>query len=311
MELTEDLEARSAGYAPYLDYRAPSQEELELVASHLGRGVWPGTNADEAALDYALSVIVPEELARVRRQRGARIDKISRAVDERLTAEVRYWDERAAELSELERQGKPNAQLNADNAANRAEELSLRRTRRLERLEAARRLRAVPPRITGRAVVIPRGLIARLRGECVDPAQLSERARVEAAGMRSVMRIERELGNEPQDVSSRNEGYDIVSRVGEADSPNRLRLIEVKGRAAGADSVTVSHNEVLAARSKEDDAPGSFLLAIVEVDGDVTRTTYIAHPFTTDPDPAMDATTYSIRRLREQGEVVLEREITW
>lgn len=311
VELAEDLEVRSAGYAPYLDYRAPSQEELELVGSCIEKGAWLGLNADEAALDYALSQIVPEELTRVRRQRNARIDKVSRAVDERLTAEVRYWDERAAELSELERRGKPNAQLNADNAAARAEELSLRRTRRLERLESARHLHAVPPRITGRALVVPRGLLARLKGEHVDPAQLSERARIEAAGMRSVMRIERELGNEPEDVSKRNEGYDVVSRVGEGSSPNRLRLIEVKGRAAGANSVTVSHNEVLAARSKEDDAPGSFLLAIVEVDGAVTRTTYIAHPFTADPDPAMDATTYSIRRLREQGEVVLEREITW
>ena len=43
----------------------------------------------------------------------------------------------------------------------------------------------------------------------------------------------------------------------------RLRFLEVKGRVAGAKTVTVTKNEILTALNKPDD----FILAIVEVDG--------------------------------------------
>src|SRR5207248_10915300 len=44
----------------------------------------------------------------------------------------------------------------------------------------------------------------------------------------------------------------------------RLRFVEVKGRVAGARTITVTKNEILTALNK----PEEFFLAVVEVDGD-------------------------------------------
>ena len=58
------------------------------------------------------------------------------------------------------------------------------------------------------------------------------------------MALERALGYEPQDVSTENRGYDIESCDPKTGS---LRFIEVKGRRADADSITITRNEMLAA----------------------------------------------------------------
>ena len=62
-------------------------------------------------------------------------------------------------------------------------------------------------------------------------------------------------------------------------------------------------NEVMCALNKRDD----FILAIVEVDGDQTRTTYIRHPFVNPPDYSTASTNYDIKRLKDTGEVILEK----
>jgi len=49
------------------------------------------------------------------------------------------------------------------------------------------------------------------------------------------------LNNHPRDVSAQNLGYDIESRDGQS---GRLRFIEVKGRRAGAETVTLTYNEL-------------------------------------------------------------------
>ena len=102
-------------------------------------------------------------------------------------------------------------------------------------------------------------------------ADAAARKRVEMAGMRAVMKKERALGYEPDDVSSENRGWDI-----ESNRNGNLRLIEVKARAKGATTITVTRNEILACLNK----PESFLLAIVLVDGDTTEGPYyVTRPF--------------------------------
>jgi hypothetical protein len=49
------------------------------------------------------------------------------------------------------------------------------------------------------------------------------------------------------------------------------QFIEVKGRAKGADTVTVTKNEILTALNKPED----FFLALVEVGGDEAHTVYL------------------------------------
>jgi hypothetical protein len=60
----------------------------------------------------------------------------------------------------------------------------------------------------------------------------------------------------------------------------RLRFIEVKGRVAGAETVTVTKNEILTALNKPDD----YILAIVEVeDGAAKAPRYLRRVFTREP----------------------------
>ena len=59
------------------------------------------------------------------------------------------------------------------------------------------------------------------------------------------------------------------------------RHIEVKGRAKGADTVTVTRNEICSAINQKD----KFILAIVLVDGDSYEGPYyIKNPFDKEPD---------------------------
>ena len=100
-------------------------------------------------------------------------------------------------------------------------------------------------------------------------------------------------------------GYDIESYVPEdlRENGNCLRFIEVKGRRVDADTVTVSKNEILTALNK----PDEYILAIVMVDGDKTRITYLQHPFTSSPDFGAVSVTYKIDDLLRQGKCVLSR----
>ena len=59
----------------------------------------------------------------------------------------------------------------------------------------------------------------------------------------------------------------------------QTRFIEVKGRAAGAETVTVTKNEILTALNK----PEEFILAIVELDGDASTVRYVRKPFQRSP----------------------------
>ena len=87
------------------------------------------------------------------------------------------------------------------------------------------------------------------------------------------MEIERGLGFEPIDREFEKLGYDIESAV---PGTGRLRFIEVKGRVAGADTVTVTKNEILYSLNKPDD----FILAIVEFwRGRSHEVHYLRRPF--------------------------------
>jgi hypothetical protein len=170
----------------------------------------------------------------------------------------------------------------------------------MEELEQERQISALPPVVTGGVLVIPAGLLAKLRGESTETldALAHETQRIELAAMEAVIVHEYALGFVPRDVSAEKCGYDIESQV---PGTGKLRFIEVKGRAAGADTVTLTKNEILTALNK----PDEFILAIVEVDGDIVNTPlYITRPFTREPDFGAISVTYVIRELLARTEVV-------
>ena len=87
------------------------------------------------------------------------------------------------------------------------------------------------------------------------------------------MDIERGLGFDPTDREFEKLGYDIESRI---PGTGKLRFIEVKGRISGAQTITVTRNEILYSLNKPDD----FILAIVEfIDGETHKVHYLREPF--------------------------------
>ena len=77
----------------------------------------------------------------------------------------------------------------------------------------------------------------------------------------------------------------------------------MKGRTAGADTVTVTKNEILTAFNK----PEQYILAIVEVDGDETNVVYLKKPFKERPDFAATSVNYNISELMKHADIILKR----
>jgi len=296
VEIDAEGRARTAGYAPYLDYRPITPEERALVEPQLAEP-WLKENVEERAISYAIEHLVPQHLAEVRQFREEMVAKIAAAVKDRLTKEINYWDHRAEELRAQEQAGRVNARLNSAKARERANELEARLRRRMEELEQERRLSALPPVVVGGALVVPVALIRRLQGQASsEPEQFAQQThRVEHLAMQAVLAAERHLGREPRDVSRENLGYDVESRD---PATGHLLFIEVKGRIAGATTVTITRNEILTALNK----PDQYVLALVEVEGDVAKQpVYVRHPFRKEPDFGVTSVNYELKRLLRRG----------
>jgi SNF2 family DNA or RNA helicase len=291
IELDSHGTMHSAGYAPFLDYHPLTQEE-QALALPLREQPWLTGDLEEKARTYAVTQLVPRHLKEIRQRREAQISKTKEAVNERLTKEISYWDNRAAQLKEHELTGKVNAKLNSQKARQRTEELYARLERRMQELELERRLVPLPPVVVGGVLVISQGLLMRLKGEHIhDPALFArETAETERCAMQAVMEAERHLGHEPRDVSMEKCGYDIESRDPKT---GKLRFIEVKGRIQGARDVIVTKNEILTALNKPED----FILAIVFVDGERAETHYLSQPFHKEPDFGATSVTYDLAKL--------------
>jgi len=275
VEIAQSGAAQNAGHAPYLDYRPAEDDEQAAVQSFLASQAWLASGVEDMALNYAISQIVPAHLSEVRQNKLALIEKTAKAVQERLSAESEHWHLRAAELKMKESVGIHNASLNSQIAAARADELDARLHRRLADLEAEKQISAALPIVVGGAIVIPVGLLDKLLGRPgLYSSDVAAKNEIERMAMNAVMEIETRLGYKPKDVSAENRGYDIESAVPpEKRGPNgnSLRFIEVKGRALGARTVTVTKNEILCALNVPDD----YILAIVEVGSGSAKATYL------------------------------------
>jgi Domain of unknown function (DUF3883) len=77
------------------------------------------------------------------------------------------------------------------------------------------------------------------------------------------------------------------------------RHIEVKGRAKGQTTITVTRNEILSGLNQAD----KFILAIVLVDGDgYDGPLYVKHPFTHEPDWAVTSVNLDLDQLLAHAE---------
>ena len=261
------------------------------------REPWLGGDPERTARDFAIAKLVPRHLDEVRGRVLARTAKVEAEVTARLKREINHWDHRAVELRERERAGRPPARLSAENARRRADLLAERLKARLDELAQERQVGALPPVLIGAALIVPEAwLRARLGGASpAFTADAAARAEVERLAMAAVVAAERALGHEPVDVSARNVGYDVESRDRDTGS---LRLIEVKGRAAGAETVTITRNEILCALN----APDAYVLALVEVEAGAAKPpVYVRRPFEKEPDGHAASVNYPLAKLRAMG----------
>lgn len=287
VEIKQDGGSINAGYAPYLDYRSVTDKEKPVLSQWVQSQSWLTTDVEKLAMNYAISDLIPRQIEQIKSSKLVRIEKIEKAVKDRLTQAIQYWDSRAVELKEKEETGKVNAKLNAQQAADRANNLEARLQKRLSELEQEKHITSASPVIVSANLIIPAGLLQQLTGT---PATFARETKaVETAAMNAVMMKEKSSGNIPRDVSKENCGYDIESKA----PGGELRFIEVKGRAKGSTTVTVSKNEILTGLND----PDNFILALVEVDGEKTETTYLKTPFHQQPDFNATSVNFDLKRL--------------
>ncbi len=295
-------DAAGAGAAPYLDYRPESDEERALFAPAIADAAWlAGPTLEGRATGYAIERLARSHLAEIRERTLDRVERTRREVHARLTYEINYWDGQYARLREQERAGK-QTRLASGVARQRADDLADRLRSRTRELDLEAQIQALPPVVVGGAIVVPRGLLDRLTGRApAEPAIFArETRRIERLAVDAVIAAERAAGRIPEDVGDRKYGWDVESR----ERDGRLRLIEVKGRAEGATTVTVTRNEI----GKCLNVPDRWYLAIVAVDGDrVADPIYLRRPFASAPDPAATSVNYAIKELLAQGELVENR----
>jgi len=290
VEMTPSGSFINAGHAPYLNYRVLTSEEETAVRAAITPGLME-TLSEAKAVEYAASYILPNYFKEVQSRREKMVDKTKRAVWERLTKEIAYWDARANDLKAQELAGKKTS-LSSGNARKRADDLEDRKKTRIEELDQERHLIIRPPNIITGAIIIPQPFLDKAMGGQVPPDDFAkERDEVERLAMEAVMAAERKLGREPRNVSADKLGYDIESRD---PVQKRLLFIEVKGRIKDATSITVTRNEIMTSFNK----PDTFILAVAFVDNqNAAEPVYIRKPFHIEPDFNATSVNYDLKKL--------------
>jgi len=288
-ELLPDGTAREAGPAPYLDYRPATDQERTAVLARLDGSAWSPEALERRAVTLAATSLGREHLEEVRRRVLARVERTERAVRDRLTAEIAHWDRKAQELLDQVRRGR-QPRMNWERAQEHARELERRLEARLAELERERQLRARLPVVRGIALVAPEGLL-RAHEEPAVRIFARNRETVERLAVEAVLAAERAAGREPTEMPRHNPGYDIESYDPET---GRLLFIEVKGRVAGATTVTLTRNEILTALNR----PDHWILALVQVeDGRASEPRYVMRFIDVEPGFAATSVNFDLGRL--------------
>ena len=150
-------------------------------------------------------------------------------------------------------------------------------------LDRELQLSADVPVIAGCALIVPAGLLAAIRGR--ELRDTDDKQAVAARAREIVMEVERKLGYLPRDCESERLGYDIESRIRGSASSRSL---------SGAETITVTRNEILTALNTPDD----YILAIVEfLDDGQHHVHYLHQPFRREPDFGAASVDYNIAKL--------------
>ena len=305
VRVAPDGTATFAGWAPHLDLEPLPAADRVLLKDVLA-APWIRADQEQRALALAAATLVPEHVQEIAGRRIAQVDKTIAAVHERLTKEIAFWSDRWIKLKEDQDAGK-DVRLNLENARRTVADLEGRLDNRKRELQAMRHVTSSTPVALGGALVIPVGLLRRLSG--VTPTATGStfssdpiaRARIEKVAMDAVRQAEETRGCRVVDVSSLKCGWDLTSYPASIDGRQpEARHIEVKGRVQGADTVTITRNEMLYACNQAD----KFILAIVIVGENdlVEGPHYIRNPFDSEPGWGVSSVNFDLKALIERKE---------
>lgn len=299
VEIDEQGNATHAGWAPHLDMQPIDDYDLGPDADEIVQDVlkapWITNDLEALALNHAVQALVPEHFREVKGRREHHADKVLNAVNERLVKEINYWSDRYIKLTDDMKAGK-QPRMQPEMARRRVDELTERLNQRRRELDAMKQVVSSTPVVIGGALVIPQGLLAERRGETQFSVDAQARARIEQLAIQAVMDAERAMGHQVFDVSAQKCGWDITARPPANPDGSILpdRHIEVKGRAKGQITITVSRNEIIYGLNQAD----KFWLAIVVVEGDsVEGPFYVQNPFISEPDFAVASINYDLGDL--------------
>jgi hypothetical protein len=265
---------------------------------------WIRADQEQRAVALAATTLVPEHFREVSERRIAHVDKTLTAVHDRLSKEIAFWSDRWLKLKDDLAAGK-DVRLNVENARRNVNDLEGRLEGRRRELQSMRHVVNGTPVVLGGALIVPSGLMRRLRGDVeVSPeftADAAARSRIERLAMEAVRRAEESRGCRVVDVSRDKCGWDLTSHPPAVDGRQpEPRHIEVKGRVKGAATVTVSRNEILYAFNQGE----KFVLAvaIVAEDDGVEGPYYIRRPFEREPGWGEAAVVYKLSHLLQKAE---------
>ncbi|TVQ34745.1 MAG: DUF3883 domain-containing protein [Wenzhouxiangella sp.] len=283
----------NAGWAPHLSLQ-PLEAEFSELAEEIRALDWLARLDEDTILGFAADHMVPEHFNEVQQRRRKQVDKTIEAVKDRLNREIEYHTTRYQKLlAEVDAGRQPR--LQPENARREVDRLSARLEARVADLKSRRELAPAIPRLLGAALVIPQGMIWQRSGQPGKVVDAQARRQVELIAMRAVREAEEALGHTVRDVSADNCGWDLTAQPPAVDGvlpPSRH--IEVKGRAAGQETITVSSNEIREGINQGD----KFFLAIVLVDGErIDGPHYIRAPFDQEPAWAEASRSFRVREL--------------
>jgi hypothetical protein len=303
VQVNPDGSTTFAGWAPHLDLEPLADSERPLIKDVLDAS-WIRADQEQRAVALAATSIVPEHFREVNDRRVAHVDKTLAAVYERLSREIEFWSDRWLKLKEDQEAGK-DVRLNVENARRTVTDLEGRLENRKKELQSMRHVVNGTPIVLGGALVVPAGLMLRVRGEEESSSSFSAdpiaRSRIERIAMDAVRNTEESQGCHVVDVSADKCGWDLTSHppVVNYKQPEP-RHIEVKGRIKGADTITVTRNEMLYAFNQGD----KFVLAIVLVNEDDSHEGpyYIRRPFDREPGWGVSSINYNLSDLLQKAE---------
>lgn len=308
VRVTPSGEASFAGWAPHLDYEPLAVADRPMLADLLDSN-WIRADQEQRALALAASTLVPEHYGEVATRRIAHVDKTLAAVHERLTNEIAYWSDRWMKLKEDQEAGK-DVRLNLDNIQRTINDLDGRLENRKKELQSMRHVTNGTPVVLGGALVVPIGLLRKLRGEpapdtatatfSVDP---TARSRIERIAMNAVRMAEEARGCRVVDVSAQKCGWDITSYAPTVNGKlPESRHIEVKGRIQGSTTVTVTKNEIF--ESWNQGCKYHLAIVLVGEDDSVDGPHYISHPFKEEPGWGVSSVNFDLNALLKRAHAI-------